>query len=63
MKVTEKMDKIDIQYVIKRKGLTQKFIAEHFEVTEGAITQAFDNVTCVRSLRKKIINYINNYNN
>lgn len=58
--VTDKMDKIDIQHIIKRKGLTQRIIANHFDVTEGAVTHALDKNPMVSSLRKKIINYINN---
>lgn len=60
VKATDNMDKIDLQYLLKRKKITQVKLANTFSVTCGAITQALDNHPMLSNLRKKIINLINN---
>ena len=59
MKVNYKSDAAEIQYVLKKKGLTQNDIAERLEVTKGAVSKAISGNPKVKVLRKQIIDLIN----
>lgn len=47
-----------IQYHLKTVNLTQEDLAKHFEVTRGAISRAINGDADLRTLRLKIILYI-----
>lgn len=50
---------LDLQYEIKKLLGTQKKCAKHFKVTEGAISGAINNDPLLKSLRIRIIEYLN----
>lgn len=57
--ITNKIKPIDLQYEIKKLGLTQRAISKKIKVTDGAVSGAINNDKLLSALRKKIIDYIN----
>lgn len=52
-----------INFQLKVKGITQEELADKFNVTQGAISQAihnYKNKYTTSDLRRNIINYVNN---
>jgi hypothetical protein len=57
--ITNQISPIDLQYEIKKLGLSQRVISKKFKVTDGAISGAINNDPLLSVLRVKIIRLIN----
>lgn len=59
LRIKKDIAPIDLQYQIKRLSLTQRKLAKHFAVTDGAISGAINNDPLLKSLRIRLIQYLN----
>ena len=57
--ITDDISPLDLQYEIKKRGLSQRDIAEKFGKSDAAISCAINNDPLLASLRKRIIKLLN----
>lgn len=60
-KLQKQITPIYLQYQIKKIGLSQRDVAKHFNVSDGAVSGAINNDPLLSALRIKIIQFLNNY--
>ena len=55
----KEVSSVDLQIELKRKNIKQRELKQKFNVTDGAISRAIQNDPALKSLRKRIIQYLN----